>query len=455
MTLILLHILVTVYAFFEAYEGAQRLRLNVLKTLVFGGIGLIHGFIPIVTVPWHARTNDAYEVHVEAAAYTLIGTLLLGFGFRTYQSFSPLRVTTPTFEYIKHPLIQKRLESLMILSIILGLLAWYGTVYASGSSIIGMMTAKRYALRGEGNGVFSAVCSNLMVIAFIPGFIAPFMKGKFRHLGMTFAICFAIFLFIVTRGTRAGAIGMLGSLIGGMLFANRISAGRLFIATAALGLVGVLAIGLLPLRHRMSRMSTSEMVAFMITPESYQDALTNDPLNYHDHFVGVVTQFPDQYAYVDGAAYRRVAFFYLPSSRFPTLKPKDPNRVVAEALFGKRAIEIDWMHPPSIFGDCYINFRGWYGIGWMFIEGIILAWISRRLTDSPWWLIGFGPQAMYLTLIGMRGQPYTITLATMFAMTTAWFLLNAVGIPRRLPPSAFQDKKQVRAHINPSQRIAA
>ncbi len=432
MVLIFIHLTIAAYALGEAWDAAQQLRVNTLRTLVFASIALVHGIVPAIGAPWYHRTPDPFAVHMEAAGFALIATLLLGQGWRFYDYIRPARYEISSFDFLKHPTMQRKLNMLLVATGVIGVFAWIGSVYASGATLFTLLQSGRLELRMEGAGIVGGLTTNLMCAAFVPGFLASFLKGRYRTLGLLYGLVFAIGLFVLSRGTRAGSIGMFGSLICGVMLAHRLSAARLFTAVGTLCLVGMLAVGMLPLRHRMGSMSYGEMAQFMFSSEAYQDALTQDPMNYHDHFVAIVGIFPDQFDYVHGATYRRIAFFYLPGNSFRELKPVDPNRIVAQALFGSIADEVDWMHPPGIFGDCYINFWGWYGLPWMFIEGLGLAWISRQIGKSPFWLLAIGPQMMFLTLIGIRGQPYTIFLTMLFSLSVMYVLMRVIGIPRTI-----------------------
>ena len=81
-------------------------------------------------------------------------------------------------------------------------------------------------------------------------------------------------------------------------------------------------------------MSGKEIVQFVLSTDRLEPILTSDPLNYHDTCIQVLHTFPAQYDYVNAASYRRIVFFPIPSSFAPILKPPDPNRKVAQALFG-------------------------------------------------------------------------------------------------------------------------
>ncbi|MEZ5940592.1 MAG: hypothetical protein R3C18_04315 [Planctomycetaceae bacterium] len=429
MYLRLIHLVIAVYAFWEAWDGARRLRHGLLKSLLFGGLGLIHGIVPCVGPAWYDRTVDPFSIHVAAGLYALCGIVLIGCGWHFYMIIASKKPYVQTFELLKHDQLQPRLNALFVVCAVVGVIAWLGWIHASGVTLANVLSARRMELREQRAGLLGAVWGNLFYISYFPGFLSPFLRGRYRVAGTIYPIVFALALFIFSRGTRGPAIGMLGSLIGGWVFAHRISLGRLMMATAAFGMIGMLTVAMLPLRHRMHSMTTGEMVTFVFSAEAYQDALTLDPLNYHDHFVGICALFPDFEPYVDGASYRRLAFFYLPGEYFPGLKPRDPNRVVAVALFGQKAIENNMMHPPGVFGDWYINFWGWRGLPFMFLEGVFLAWLSRQIVSNPWFLIGLGPQVIYLSVIGIRGQPYTVGLAGLLMLSLSFCLLKVLGLP--------------------------
>lgn len=431
MSLRLIHLVIAAYAFWEAWDGARQLRKGLLKSLMFGGLGLIHGIVPCIGPIWSERTVDPLSVHIEAALYTLFGILLLGIGWHAYQSLFPERSFIATFDILKDDQLQSRLNALFFVCAIVGVIAWLGWIYSSGATIASALSAKRLELREQRVGIMGAVWGNLFYIAYFPGFLSAFMKGRYKIAGVVYTVLFALTLFIVSRGTRGPAVGMLGALVGGAIFAHRISVARLFTTTSVFVLIGLLVVAMQPLRHRMGNMTSGEMVTFIFSAEAYQDALTQDPLNYHDHFVGICALFPEFEPYVDGASYRRLAFFFLPGDQFPGLKPRDPNRVVAVALFGQKAIENNMMHPPGVFGDWYINFWGWRGLPFILLQGAFLAWISRQLATNPWFLIGLGPQVFYLSVIGIRGQPYTVGLAGLLMLSLSFVLLKLLGLPVR------------------------
>ena len=427
MTLVLIHWLVAIVGFWEAWCAFQKLRTELLRAVIFGALGLIHGLVPAVGIPWYNRTPDPYDVHVEAGLYVLCGIVLLALGWRLSASLFQSTHAGQIFDYLASPELQPRLRKLFFICAAIGVAAWVGSIYASGATIQQAFSAKRLEFRGEGNGIMGGVCVHLLAAAFVPGFLGFFLKGRYRALGILYALGFAVLLYLGSRGTRAPAIGMIGSMIAGGILAQRISAERLLTYAAVIGVMAALAIGMYPLRHRMSQLSLGEMVSFLASREAYENALRQDPLNYHDHFVGVVACFPKLEPFVDGASYRRILFCYLPSKNFPELKPRDPNRIVAETLFGEN--DLDWMHPPSLYGDAFINFWGWSGILFLMFEGALIAGISRIVMSNPWWFLTLGPQLFYLAMIGLRGQPYTIALSMMSSLIIMRALMTVTKLP--------------------------
>ena len=444
MSLPVLHLLIALYASWECWRGAKQLRHSLLKTLIFGAIALIHGIVPILAPPWNLRTPEPFEVHVDAARYALVGTLLLGCGWRLYDRWFPVKHSLTAFEYVREPSVSRRLELVFILCAVGGVIAWIGGIFASGATLQSLLNSRRLEFRGSGNGVLAGLFVQSFCMAYVPGFLGPQLRSRYRTAGIIYVIAFAFVLFVFTKGTRAGALGLIGSLTAGMIFASRISLGKLVFAGTAMTLIALLAIAAVPLRHRMATMSPSEMVGFLLSHEAYQDALAQDPLNYHDNLVAVMDIFPDVQDYQDLASYRRIVFFFLPGDRFSFLKPRDPNRVVAEALFGEAAIHVDWMHPPGIFGDVYVNAYGWKGISFFLFEGFLLAFIARQLTYRPWFFIGLAPQTIYLTLVGIRGQPYTVATVVIATLTVTGVICCLCGVPLRMR-AASRTKKKVRA----------
>ena len=178
----------------------------------------------------------------------------------------------------------------------------------------------------------------------------------------------------------------------------------------------------------MSQLTYTEMGQMLLSYETYEDMLVRDPLNYHEYLVEVIDLFPEQHDFVHMASYQRVLFFMLPHSKFPSLKPRDPNQIVAELLFDSEDTT-GWMHPPSLFGDSYINFYGWFGLAFLGVEGLALAWIARGMYLHPIGLLFLGPNLIHFTFIGLRGQPYTLAVYTITMLVYLLLLMKMLKIP--------------------------
>ena len=80
MLLVGLHTIVILICLVEIIFALQDCHRRVIRLIVFSGIGLIHGLVPILTEPWQTRLNLPYEAHLEAAWFVVAGTLLLSLG---------------------------------------------------------------------------------------------------------------------------------------------------------------------------------------------------------------------------------------------------------------------------------------------------------------------------------------------------------------------------------------
>ena len=80
MLLVGLHTIVILICLVEIIFALQDCHRRIIRLIVFSGIGLIHGLVPILTEPWQTRLNLPYEAHLEAAWFVVAGTLLLSLG---------------------------------------------------------------------------------------------------------------------------------------------------------------------------------------------------------------------------------------------------------------------------------------------------------------------------------------------------------------------------------------
>jgi len=424
----LIHILIACLCVWQCFIAFRVLQFQFAKFLLFSGIGLIHGIVPAIAP--YSSMNAGYDEQIEAACFALCGTLALSLGWficeiRT-RTNNPQRASA--LHILKQATYQQKLEQLFLLSAVIGAIAWPGKIYAVGSTFSEYATEGRFVFRGSGNQLFAWLCSSLMNYAFLPGFLGFFLSKRHRSIGIAYALCYALFYFLVTSGTRSFPIGIAGSVLCGFVLHRPQSVSRLAFLGFSGGALIILAVGMLPLRWQMSHLSYSEMGQFLLSYETYEDMLVRDPLNYHEYLVEVIDLFPEEHDYVHAASYQRILFFFLPHSKFPTLKPRDPNQIVAELLFDTKDTQ-GWMHPPSLFGDSYINFYGWLGIGFLALEGFVLAWFARMIYLQPIWLLLLGPNLVHFSFIGLRGQPYTLAVYSISMLFYLAILMRTLNIP--------------------------
>lgn len=408
----------------------KSMHTRFLRFLLFAGIGLIHGIVPAIAP--YSSVNATDEMRIQAACFALVGTLALSLGWAFVERML-LRKThsLPTAaQILRQPHLRRRLEYLFFSAAVIGAVAWPAYIYALGSTFGEYAEESRFAFRGSGNALLTWVLSGLMNLAFLPGFLGFFLSPRHRLMGVAYAIAYAAMFYLVSSGTRGFPIGLLGAVLSGYVLHRPQSFSRLFWMGCSVGAMVFLMVGLLPLRWQMANLTLPEMGELLISPETYEDMLVRDPLNYHEYLVEVMSYFPEYHDYVDGASYRRILFFYLPHSQFPDLKPKDPNRIVAQLLFDTD-LDMDWMHPPSIFGDAFINFEGWYGLIHLVLVGALLAWLSKTIHVHLLWLMVLAPNLVYFTFIGMRGQPYTLAINTLTMTVYVGLVMVKLGLPLR------------------------
>jgi len=203
---------------------------------------------------------------------------------------------------------------------------------------------------------------------------------------------------------------------------------------AALGLAGgallLLSVSLYDVRKTMSRRTWSEMATTVLSPSTYQGALTRDPLNYHEFLVGAVEYFPERHPFLNAATYRRMLVFFLPRRYFEALKPEDPNMVFASVVDPGSAREFTTI-PPTMMGDGYINFWGWPGILIMFVNGVVFGWVHWKMRTSVLWFVSIAPMFVRLGVMGVRGQPYEILLLAVWTIFAVWSLGRLFGFSFR------------------------
>lgn len=106
-----------------------------------------------------------------------------------------------------------------------------------------------------------------------------------------------------------------------------------------------------------------------------QFAVVNGELGYSPTVFRLIEMVPQNYDYLGGQSYYRLAFVWIPRTLWPS-KPRNTGQVV-----GRWFVPDSDVHSqnPGIIGDLYINFGRW-GVAGMLLFGLAAAWIDRRGT---------------------------------------------------------------------------
>jgi oligosaccharide repeat unit polymerase len=430
-SLLLVHLALTAVCGYIVLSSLPRVRSHLVPLMLFGGLGLLHGAVPAATQSHLLPETYHAASRIVAAHLALVSVLLLWFGWRAYEKFAPGAPATVIRRGPWEPPASKHLmRRVQLVCAILGPAAFLLQVHFHGWSISDSLNADRFALRGSGNVTLAALANHGVGLVILPGFLGFFVDRRAKIFGIFFALTLAVAIFVLTKGERATSLGILGSLVSGYVMSRQITAGRLLVVVVGLSILLAASISLYRLRHVMSNASLAESLCLLVSWEIYEEAVTQDPLNYHEMFVQAVDNFPRRHDFLGGASYRRLLFFFLPSSKFPGIKPADTNALFADVVRPEHNLQ-QLTVPPTIPGDMYINF-GPLGIGLLFFTGLLLAWVSRQILTREIWFLALGPNLVRLTIVGLRGQPYEVTL-TAIGLLVFVACLRCCLVPRRKP----------------------
>lgn len=432
MVIVVLHILTLMLCATECALALADLRGRIGKLIMFSGLGLIHGLVPALTPSALLIAEASERSRFHAAALAFVGVALFSLGWRLYDAYKP-RLSglsgglQATIEGVGG---QALLRRLFWLCGTCGILAWLGSVVATGTTVSEVFYAARFAYRATEETYLAAMAEYFILMAMIPGFVGFFLPQRYRAIGIVYALSMALLLFLASKGSRAHSVGLLGCLLMGYALRRRLLA-RHFLAVGAGGFVLLLlSVSLYDVRKTMARQTLPEMLQIVLSPSTYQGALLRDPLNYHEFLVAAVEYFPTRHPYLDGATYRRMLVFFLPRRYFETIKPEDPNMVFAAVVSPASARELTTI-PPTMMGDGYINFWGWPGIGIMFINGLVFGFVNWKMRTSMLWFVAVGAMYVRLASVAIRGQPYEVLLPGVFAVGGVWILGRLCGFSFR------------------------
>jgi hypothetical protein len=407
--MVALHLAIALIAAMLALRLLPGIRSHLLILCLIVAIGILHGAAPALTPPGK-RSMDAMESsRLLAAWFSLGGLLALVAGyelhFRCYRSHERLRDEQ---DAPFAPASAAVMERYFWISIVLGLVGAFLYVRSAGVGFLEYGRASRFEFRNFQNTLLMWPGQYLFHISFAPGFLGQFLSHRYRVLGTFHAVLSMLLAFFyLFQGTRHVALGIIGGLLFGYIYSRQLNTRRLLQIAVGGALMMLTAVTLYQARQGLADMSFGEAITRAFSPESLQEPLTRDPLNYHEHFIGAVEFFPHEHPYLYGASYRRMLAFFLPGSDFPVLKPEHAARVFANVVYGD-IYDADFRatHPPSLLGDAYINFWGWPGIVALFLNGAAISWVSAKIRTSLLWFLGVGPHLAWFCILLPRGDNY-------------------------------------------------
>jgi oligosaccharide repeat unit polymerase len=424
------HFLVVIVCAWQCVTCLPQLQARIAKLLVFAGFGIIHGIVPIFT-PSHMTygggllTSDLHWAGF--VAFTGVICFAIGWQFveRTWRPTEG--ISQGLGAWIASEEGQAVLRRMFVVCAIAGFVLWYTSVAVAAGSLTGAFRAGRFQHRFEG-GALSIITSYGQALMFVPGFVGFFLSRRYRWAGIAYAVAMAGIVFFATQGARATPLGLLGALLLAYALTHRIYPVQLAKLTVALLCLAFLGSGLYEVRKIMSRASFSEIAEVLVSRNTYQGMLTRDPLNYHQMLVAAVHHFPANHPYLNGATYRRLAFFYVPTQYAGGLKPNDTNMLFAQVIGGIQHAERLTTIPPSVPGDAYINFWGVPGVVViLFLYGAACAVVLNLMDRNLIWFVAIGAGFVRLLTLGLRGQPYENILVIGSAIVMVWLVARLCG----------------------------
>jgi hypothetical protein len=423
--MIFFNVLTLLFCALVCLFSLRDIRTNLLRFLIFAGYGIIHGLVPAVVPAELLNSHFSYESRSDAALFAFASVLALFSGWYLHEfsirgrkrRINALKAT------LEHESVRSYLLPLFWVSMLIGTAGWAIYVKGTGASLQEMAQSSRFAFRQEGSTILKLAGTHLASFAFVPGFLCVFLERRHRIAGIVYTLAMALAcFFVLTVGMRAIPLGLVGGIGVGYAMRYPVSPKR-FVGLALGGVViFCLAVSLYQVRKVMRESSAGEMVSQVFSPETYAAALTSDPLNYHENLVGAIDSFPSEHPYLAGATYCRILFFFLPNSNGDGLKPEDTNMVFARVVYHTNPTDLVAI-PPSVPGDAYINWWGWWGgLAMMFLNGVILSWGNYKMLSKLFWFIVLGPQFARFALLVLRGQPYELFVTILFVAVVNWGL---------------------------------
>jgi hypothetical protein len=422
---LVLHALVVLFCAYEVLRGLANSRGQAPNIIMFATLGIIHGVVPILT-PRSLMWGTASDASVTLAALAaLLGIVMFSVGWRIYERSRPdWAGLSPGLQALLDSATgQRLLRRFFWVSMAVGVGAWLAHMVVVAGSVEAAFEAGRFEHRAGPYMYFNAVMTHIIHLMVIPGFLGFFLPRRYRLIGIVFTLMMAAAILIQSKGSRGFPMGMMGALVLAYALRHRLTPHRFGLLAAGAAAVFMLAIGMYEVRKVMARATLGEMADMVLSAETYQGALTRDPLSYHQMLVAAVEHFPRDHGFLNGATYGRLLVFYLPRKHFAWLKPPDTHNTFASVILHDQATLTTIM--PTIMGDGYINFWGLPGVVIiMVLNGMLFAFAVRKMRENVLWFLVVGPAFAWFALMAVRGSPYEILTVGMSRIAFVWLLLK-------------------------------
>jgi hypothetical protein len=432
----LLYIGVVVVCGFELGVAARAMNRRIVRFLLFFGIGLIHGLVPLIGVDyqmfgWH----PSIDARRTAPLISLLAIASMAAAWHLADYLARRRPSEPLWELGRNRQDQRTLALVAAASGVGAVLATLIVFISRAGSVSAFTQGSRFEYR-NGGGFFTVIAQQFITLAPVPGFFAFLLhKRQWRLACIVFSVGFSGWYYFATRGTRSVPLGVLGAVVIGYVMTRKPRRSASLFVTAAVVLGTLLAVGFYSVRRDLGHLSVGSAFKGIVTVDTYREALNTDPLNYHQQFLASIDFFPAEHRYLRGATYRRIVLLPVPAAFFPGLKPPDTHITFGETIT-RPGTKLSL--PPSLLGDGWINFNGPAGaVGIMVVWGFLGAYVDRLLASRSWAALVVGPSLVRVLILFLRGQPYEVILILVVAWLSFDLLFRVLGGQRFLRRSQY------------------
>jgi hypothetical protein len=446
------HLLVVGISALVVLKCTEDFKYRFGKCIFFASYGLIFGVAPIMqSADSYVNTfGDQARTDAGLAALGGLVALLFGFVLADWPSGRIAVGEARLWNQIAQPANQQMLRYLFWLAIGLTILGQFLMMNAKGLTFMDVLLGGRFEHRFTNRSAITVLATHMTSFAYVPAFVGMFLDRRYRILSLVYVLLAgAVFFLLFSKGTRSIPMAMVMTLLVAGSIRFRFSQRHVIYTGAAGVLFVVLALLLSELRKHQTASGLPSLEQ-MLSSDTYQTIWDRDPLNYSTNLVGAVATFPQYYPYLEGATYRRMPVFFLKEADFPEIKPPDTNIVFGLVVHG-RSEDLQVTVPPTIVGDVYVNFWGWWGLPVLILHGMLYCWMFRFMRTH---LIGFvwiGPLCGRFLLLVHRGEPYEMfCLFVVFLglMLAAFSVCRFLSSPRKrrrqaVAPSGIRISRQV------------